>query len=333
MAPSSLDRSPPRDLLDLRAFCLVCDLGCLTAAARALGESKGSVSRRLGRLERALGVSLLRRSTRALRPTAAGLAYRGQAARALELLDQAAARAARAWQEPSGTLRVTAVQALGPLLGPLVARFVERHPAVKVDLLLGDEVLDFDREQLDVALRAGRRLPDSALRSLKLTELHDVLVAAPAYLRRHTAPRAPAELLEHRLLLPLCAGKPRGPVPMVLADAAGHTVTVRAEGAVRCGDAAFLRAAALDAGGIALVPSYVAAPDLADGALVQVLPDRTLRGGGCLFFVHGPGPFVAARVQAFRDFLVEAFRARGRAPGGARGRAQPADHEPRSHGA
>jgi DNA-binding transcriptional LysR family regulator len=316
MRPSPLETSQPRDLLDLRAFCLACDLGCLTAAARALGESKGSVSRRIARLERALGTALLTRGSRSVRPTAAGSAYRAQAARALALLDEAAAGVQRSKAVPAGLLRVTAVQALAELLGPLVARFAERHPALAVDLMLTDEVLDFERMQLDAALRAGRRLPDSALRSVKLAELRNVLVASPAYLRRHPAPAAPPELEGHRLLLPLCMGKPRGPVPIPLTDRAGRTSTVRAAGAVRSNDAAFLRAAALDGGGIALLPSHVAERELSAGKLVLVLPHRSISGGN-LFFLHRPGPYLSPQLEAFRDFLVESLRpevARRRAP-------------------
>jgi DNA-binding transcriptional LysR family regulator len=302
--------SSPRDLLDVRALCLACDLGCLTAAARALGESKGSVSRRIARLERSLGLALLHRGPRSVRPTAAGAAYRAEAARALEVLDRAAARAGQARSEPAGLLRVTAVQALGELLAPIVRRFGELHPAVSVDLLLTDEVLDLERERLDAALRCGRRLPDSALRAVKLAELRDVLVASPAYLRRHPAPERAEDLERHRLVLPLCRGKPRGPVPIPLTDAAGRTSTVRISGAIRSNDAGFLRAAALDGAGIALVPSHLAARELAAGSLVQVLADRTIAGGR-LFFVHRPGPYLSPQLEALRDHLVEAFRGRG----------------------
>jgi DNA-binding transcriptional LysR family regulator len=90
-------------------------------------------------------------------------------------------------------------------------------------------------------------------------------------------------------------------------DAGGRTNTIRAAGAVRSNDAAFLRAAALAGGGIALLPSHAAAGDVASGRLVRVLGDRIIPGGK-LFFVHRPGPFVSPQLAAFRDFVVEALR-------------------------
>src|SRR5690349_8031624 len=81
------------DLRDLRAFCQVVDRGSLTSAAKALGETKGAVSRRLTRLERALGVVLLRRSPRRVEATEDGAAYRARLGRALDLLDDAHAQA------------------------------------------------------------------------------------------------------------------------------------------------------------------------------------------------------------------------------------------------
>src|SRR5580658_4214038 len=86
-APFTPGATSPADLIDVRAFCHVVDLHSITAAAKALGETKGSVSRRLSRLERTLGIALVRRSPRLVEPTELGAAYRVNVARALELFD------------------------------------------------------------------------------------------------------------------------------------------------------------------------------------------------------------------------------------------------------
>src|SRR5512140_3468638 len=90
----------PSDLLDLRAFCLVVDLGSVTAAAKTLGETKSSVSRRLTRLESRLGVTLVRRSTRLVQPTEEGSRYRLRVGRALELLEDATSELREAHAAP-----------------------------------------------------------------------------------------------------------------------------------------------------------------------------------------------------------------------------------------
>ena len=119
------------EILELRAFCKVVDLGSITAAAKALGESKGNVSRRLTRLERGLGVALVRRSPRLVQATEDGLAYRMRVGRILELLDDASAAVQRAHGAPSGHLRVTAPIDLGlSIVAPLVTGFVERFPSL-----------------------------------------------------------------------------------------------------------------------------------------------------------------------------------------------------------
>ena len=96
-----------KDLTDLRAFCMVVDRGSITAAAKALGETKGAVSRRITRLERAVGSPLLRRSPRLVQATENGIAYRVQVGRALELLDDATTVLQDARATPSGVLRVS----------------------------------------------------------------------------------------------------------------------------------------------------------------------------------------------------------------------------------
>src|SRR4051812_1755005 len=96
------DGESAADLQDLRAFCQVVDLGSITAAAKALGETKGSVSRRLSRLESTLGVVVVQRSPRRVQATEDGMAYRARVGRALELLDDAATQVQQALTAPHG---------------------------------------------------------------------------------------------------------------------------------------------------------------------------------------------------------------------------------------
>jgi DNA-binding transcriptional LysR family regulator len=304
------------DLADLRAFCLTVDLGSITAAAKTLGETKGSVSRRLTRLERALGAVLLRRSPRLVQATEDGLAYRLRVGRALELLDDAAIAVQHARATPRGHLRVTAPYDLGvSLIAPLVAGFAARCPEVSVEMVLTEAMLDFDAHQIDVALRVAATLQDSALIAHRLQHIAVGLFASPGYLRKHGAVRTPDELSQHRLLMMRAV---RGQAVLVLQPAEGkERVRLKVHAAISASEFSFLQEAALADGGIALLPVVVAQREVAARRLVPVLPEYQPEGGADLYLVHQGSRFLPPKVQAFREYVLEALAQRGP---GARGR-------------
>jgi DNA-binding transcriptional LysR family regulator len=296
------------DLRDVRAFCAVVDLGSITAAAGVLGESKGNVSRRVSRLERALGVALVRRGPRSVQPTDEGVVYRTRVRDALELFDQAASAVADARTEPRGKLRVTAPTDLAiGLFAPIVARFVEAHPAVRVEMLATDRTLDVEAQQIDVALRVGAALRDSSLIAHRLIEMDLGLFASPAYLERAGAPRRFEDLARHRVLALAAMGDPLR-VPL----ARRGTRRPRASEALRpaiSGDGAFVRETALAGAGIAILPTIIVRRDVEEGALVHVLPRECAdeRERVPVTLLHPRVLSGSPKVRAFRDFLVAAL--------------------------
>lgn len=287
-------------LPDVRAFCAVVDLGSVTGAARVLGETKGAVSRRLARLESALGVSLLRRSPRRVVPTDEGRAYRASAGRAVEAFDDAARALLGARDVPRGLLRITAPTDLGVGLVPgICARFVDRYPEVRVEVLASDARLDLDAQHIDCALRVGV-LRDSSLRVLRLRDLRVGLYASAGYLEKHGAPKRPEDLLSHRL-----AAYTNMPRPIALPFRRGTTVTRVTREATVLGDGAFVRELVAHGGAIAGMPSLVGDRDVAAGRLVRVLPAYELDVTVPLSLLHTSSVFVPAKVRAFRDFVVE----------------------------
>ncbi|WP_437279128.1 LysR family transcriptional regulator [Sorangium sp. So ce375] len=299
------------DLADLRAFCLVVDLGSITAAAKTLGETKGSVSRRITRLEHALGVDLLRRSPRLVQATEDGVAYRMRVGRALELLEDANVAVQQARSRPRGHLRVTAPFDLGlSILAPLSAGFAERFPEISLELLLTEALLDFDAHQVDVALRATASLPDSSLIAHKLQHIEVGLFAAPSYLRKHGAVRRPEDLAEHRLLLAQTA---RGHATIALSARDGRErAELRVRAAISASDFSFCREVALAGGGIALVPAINVRGDLDARRLVPVLKDYAIHGAASLYLVHPGTRLLPSKIRAFRDYLLDAFGVQGR---------------------
>lgn len=308
MPKTTAPESTAPDLSDLRAFCVVVDLGSITAAAKTLGETKGAVSRRLTRLERGLGVVLLRRSPRLVQATEDGAAFRARVGRALELLDDASTEARHAQSTPRGHLRVTAPTDVAVLAAPIVAGFIERHPEVTVEMIVAQAQLDFDAHQIDVALRGAAALRDSSLVAHRLETIETRLYASPGYLRAHGRPRGLDDLARHRVL---AHRADRQPGTVMLGRRGEKLAAVRVRPSITSGDFEFLRSAAKAGAGVALLPSMVAAADVADGALTPVLREMIGFTGG-IFLVHQGARVLPAKVRAFRDFVIEAFNARAK---------------------
>lgn len=282
--------TPSADLRDLQAFCLIVDHGSLTAAARLLGETKGSVSRRLTRLETNLRVALVRRSPRLVQPTEDGVIYRQRVGQALELLDNATSALHEARGLPRGRIRITAPPDIAnTMLAPPFARFCETYRDVSLDLLLTDRELDFAAHQLDIALRLSPALPDSSLIAHRLFDVRLGFVAAPAYLARAGHPRQLTDLTAHRVL-------------MMRHDSSA--LGIHLTPSVVAQDGSFLCSLALAGTGIALLPLAMAESGLAQGRLVRVLPDQDVDLGFSLYLLHPATPLVPTRIRAFRDFML-----------------------------
>ena len=173
------------DLNDVALFARVVEAGGFTAAARALGLPKTSVSRRIAALERDVGVRLLHRTTRSLRPTEAGRLYYERSAAALRAIEEANRQLAEASEEPVGTLRISApVGFASYFLADATFEFLATYPRAQVDLLLTDDRLNLVDEGIDLAFRTGA-LADSTLVARKLGSTKILCAAAVLGAPRH----------------------------------------------------------------------------------------------------------------------------------------------------
>ena len=160
-----------------------------------------AVVRSLAALERAIGVRLLQRTTRRSSLSDEGREYYERCKRVLAAVDEAETSMSARRSEPHGRLRITAPATYGRMhVAPIVNAFIAKYPAVEVDLLLLDRVVDLIEEGLDAAVRIGE-LPDSTLVARALGETRRVVCAAPACLRRAGIPKTPAELQAHRCIV------------------------------------------------------------------------------------------------------------------------------------
>jgi DNA-binding transcriptional LysR family regulator len=261
-------------LPSLLSFCRTYEHGSFTRAARALQVTPAAVSRSVARLERVLGASLFRRTTRALRPTAEGRAYYDKCAAALALLAEAEQEVVDSAGGGSGLVRLSVPTTYGlHRLLPRLAGFHQRHPGIELELEVANHSADFVREGFDLAIRMGR-IADAGLIARKLGDFSLGVFASPAYLERQGEPMTVDELAEHRciaflmprtgLALPWLFGAPPRELPLrstlrVLADPLGAVALARA--------------------GEGLCQSYhfLVERDLADGSLVEVLAEHAGR--------------------------------------------------------
>jgi DNA-binding transcriptional LysR family regulator len=280
------------DFNALSVVVRVVKAGSFTAAARELETTKQWVSRRVAEAERALGVPLLERTTRSLKPTQAGQRILERAGPALASIVEALTEAEAVQTEAVGSLRVTAPLLFGRrFLVPIVAAYREANPRVLVELLLVDRQVDLVDEEVDVAVRVGRS-PDSNLLSRRLGVAPVQLFASPEVAQRHGLTRRGASF---------------DGVPAVLSRR-GERWTLE-ERLVRPTPAlvvAHLEAqleAALAGLGVAALPAFLARPFVATGKLVSLAQGAAVRTG--LVQVLSPHrKAMPLRVRRFIDLVV-----------------------------
>lgn len=295
----------PMRLPDLEAwaiFASVAEHRSFSGAAESIGLSKATVSKAITRLETHLGQSLFHRTSRRLTLTESGKALAERAQRMLAEAQAAEEAAHDAASVPEGLIRLAAPMSLGLLaVAPALPDFLAAHPGIEIDLQLSDARVDIVAEGYDIALRIAT-LPDSSLRARKLADMPIHMVAAPAYLAAHGRPTHPAQLGEHR-----CLGYTNVSGPWRFSGPDGAEISVRPGGPLttNSGDAMLpvLRAGL----GIARLPEFLVAADLAAGRLEVILADWT-PAPSALHLMTPPGTLRPARVEALIEFLSERLR-------------------------
>ena len=285
------------EIEDLQTFVAVADAGGISAAARRLGISKSIVSRRLVRIEAELGTQLLARTTRGAALTEAGATFRDHAARASAEIDTA-----RESILPTGglrgRLRVAMPLSFGPThFTPALAEMAHRHPLLHIHTGYSDRYVDLIAEGFDCGIRVGT-LPDSNLIAKRIGPIYGSLVASPAYIDAHGAPRTPADLAAHEALF-------QGTESWRFLDGE-KTVTVQPHGRFKADNGVSLAAASAAGLGIAYLPDCITHDYVASGALVPVMTDYPVPEAGA-FVVRPPGLHPARKIRVLIDTLVDHF--------------------------
>ncbi|MFC3612169.1 LysR family transcriptional regulator [Lutimaribacter marinistellae] len=296
------------DTDSLRLFVMAAERLNISAAGRVLGLAPAVASARLAKLEQALGVELLHRTTRKVALSLEGTEFLPYAREMLAQEEAALAALGQGDGAATGTLRFAAPSSFAQLhIMPILSEFTERHPGLTLDLRLSDTRFDLIEGSFDLALR-NAPLADSSLKGRKLADDARVLCAAPEYLARHGTPDHPGELEAHRLISWADLAERR------LIDGAGTVWTLdprRCECRMVIDDGTSQRIATLAGAGISFNSLWSVAHEIAAGRLVRVLPDWQLDDRSVLWLVYPRSNVLTPKTRLFMDFLLERI---GRAP-------------------
>jgi DNA-binding transcriptional LysR family regulator len=256
----------------------------------------------LAALEARLGVRLVNRTTRRLALTDEGANYHEACVRILGEVEDADAAAAAQLVEPQGILKVALPASFGHKhIAPLIPPFAARYPKIQLALSLSDRTVNMIEEGYDLAIRIGE-LEDSSLAARKLAPNRRVVCASPDYLKRHPAPRTPADLQQHNCLTTNdlhMNWEYRGPD--------GKRGAVRVTGHYACDNWEVLREWAMAGLGVALKSTWDVRRQLGDGALVPLLPGYEFGTDVAIYAMYPHRRHLPAKTRVFIDYLAESF--------------------------
>lgn len=288
-------------LEDMQILVRIVEAGSISAAAEQLSTTKSKISRRLTQLEKHLGVTLLRRTTRQMTLTEAGQHYYQRCQGILEEVSELNQYAQESTHRISGPLHIAAPLTFGTLhLSAAIDAFLKRYPDVQLKLSLADSQHRLVEQGIDVALRIAR-LEDSTLRARRLTEIRFMLCAAPDYLKARGQPQTLAALQQHKIL-----HYSLGPTQWQLQQAGQPAQQLDYRPYLTADNGEILCKLAIAGQGIALLPTFICWQAIATGQLLPVLPDYQIAPINA-WLVYPNTRFQPLRLRLLLDFLCQRF--------------------------
>ena len=287
----------------MQTFVRIVEAGSLTRAADLLDTSLPTVVRTLAALERGLGVTLLKRTTRRIHLTDEGAQYLERCREILAATQEAEEFLTARRTEPVGKLSVTASVLFGRRhLAPILYDFLLRHPKVSAEILFVDRVVNLIEEGIDVAIRIAH-LRDSSIVAIPVGRVRRVVCASEQYLRRHGVPRTPEDIRKHRCIRHLGL-VPRSEWHFQLD---GRDVAVPINTVVTSNDIDSAVDACVKGLGLGVFLSYMVAPYRKSGQLKYVL-ERFEAESVPVQVVYPQARLMSLRVRAFVDQCVRELK-------------------------
>lgn len=289
---------------NLKLFLLIVERRGLAAAGREIGLSPATVTDRLAALEAHYGARLLTRTTRSIHLTEEGRELVAGARRILAETEETEARIRLGVEKISGTIHISAPSDLGRnQIAPLLDKFMEKNPEIKIDLTLSDGYVDLVGQGIDLALRFGE-LSDSTIKSRRLGVNRRLVCAAPAYLKRNGTPLHPEDLAHHNCLIMRFGGNTDYEWSF---DLNGERRAFRIKGNRIANDGGLIREWCLQGYGVALKSEWDVRADLKAGRLVALL-ETFVPKPTALQMVYPAGAIQPRRVRAVMDFLSDSLK-------------------------
>lgn len=285
-----------QDLNEMAIFAVVVGSGSFTKAAQKLKLPKSTVSRKVSQLERRIGVRLINRTTRNLKPTETGKIYYEHCVKMLDQAEEADRAVNKMQAEPSGRLRISTPLAFGTeFFVSTIKRFLDMYPKVSVEVISDNNIVDMLDEEIDIAFRVGP-LSDSSLVARNLGTARFSLCASPNYLKQHGEPKSIASLDEHACLA--------HPDAAWVFKNAGEEVHYQPKSRLLANDMEMLKNSALAGMGIAALPQVLIMDELKEGRLERVLPDIAINER-TLYLVYPSRREPPSKVVAFTEFMFD----------------------------
>ena len=287
----------------LTAFVRAIEVGSFSAVARELNVSQSTISKQVALLETSLGVQLFARTTRRLNPTPEAQQLYEHIRQLLDALEMVRSASRTQQASPNGTLRITMPTSFGRTrIVPLLPEFLAQYPLVSLDVVLSDKLTDLVEEGFELAIRIGD-LPSSSMIARSIGVLDLVVVGTPGYFARTGKPGLPADLTGHNVIV--CTAT--SAVNRWEFESESGRQVVDIAGAIRSNDLDAVYALARMGTGIAAVPDWMAADDLASGAVEAILDDFYLIPLP-INIVYPHTRFLSSRARCFIDFAIQALR-------------------------
>lgn len=285
-------------------FVAIVERGSLSGAAEGLDMSRAMVTRYLAQMEDWSGSRLLHRTTRRIGLTPAGEATLARCRQIVEIAAQMMVADGSEADTPRGLLRIACAQSLAQeVLSAAVTAYLRRYPQTAVDLVVDNRTINLVEERIDLAVRITNDL-DPNLIARPLGKCESVVVAAPSYLAAHGVPRRVEDLAVHNCLTYSYFGKSL----WKFTDAkTGAPSDVPVSGNLSANESMALLAAAREGAGVVLQPVFAAAPLIATGQLVRLLPEHVPQALG-IHGVYSSRRQMPAALRAMLDFLVDWFK-------------------------